>query len=291
MFKKFLNGIIFGAGFGIGFVLLSYLTAYFLLPKLAEKQYPNRNESIGQKEITTVPGIKNRGYYLGSTASYRGDYANIRDSVLTNGSGKIIGKVTSNGEPTAGLRLRLMLNGSVMSQWGTSDSNGNYTISVPYGQYQIDGFDLDSSSANKSIPNKINHPNGAHFTNAFIVDEENAGRGINLQFIDPVTKIMKKNKYSVTEDIVIEWEAYPNAVSYIFQLNEKEDPDTWESTALFDWKHRPKVEEPQINLKNHDLTLKPNQFYRYFVEAKDANNKTLSVSVQNHTGYDFETIE
>ena len=113
MFKKFIDGLVFGAGFGLAFIVLWIVAIYFLLPTLAKNSIQTIN-SGPSTEVNTVPSIQPPSKYLGSTNISSSGFS--RSGVLAGGPGEITGNAEANGNPVEGLKLRLALNWSVYSQ-------------------------------------------------------------------------------------------------------------------------------------------------------------------------------
>lgn len=291
MLKKFINGLVFGAGFGMAFVAVWIIAIYFIFPAFVKGRFESGVVNHSEKEITTVPKVEESKRFLGYPATYSGDFQDNNTGVLSRGPGQIIGSVSSNDGPVEGLRLRLALNGSVMSQWAITGASGKYKINVPYGKYAIDGFELDVSTANRVLANKINYPQNAHSSSTFEVSEKNEGRGLDLKFVDPILKKIDKSKFSTSEAVVLEWEPFPRATEYFVQIYEKTDPYTWSNNALFQWSDRPKLSEARINLKEYGVPLKPGHFYVLEIEASDERHRILSETVRTSSGYDFEVVE
>jgi len=289
MLKKLFDGLVFGTGFGIAFAAIWVIAFYFIVPNVVGNQFGSG--PINEKEVNTAPELNDTGRYLGSSGIYSGNFPTNKNEVLTAGPGRIIGKALANGEPVEGLKLRLALNGSVMSQWATTNSNGQYEVKVPYGKYTVDGFSLDTITANKSLPNKIIHPRRSYTRSAFEVSPENKGNGPDFSFVDPVSKKIINNTYSVTDKVVLEWESYPNSAGYYVQLYEKVDADAWRTETLFDWSDRPKVSDSQIDLKEFDVQLEPGHFYTYEISAFDQDGRIISKSARTHSGYDFKVVK
>lgn len=289
MLKRFLNGLIFGAGFGIAFVGIWAISIYFILPKILENKIESEVLVSRDTKLTKPPPINSSNRFLGSPAIHSSGFDNEGD--LSPGPGKIVGSAEINGQPLAGLKLRLALNNSVMSQWTSTDLEGKYIINIPYGKYIIDGFELDQTSANKVLPGKILHPQSPHSSSAFEVSDGSDGHGINFKFIDPVIKKFVKNKYSSNEKIILEWQPYTGAALYSIQIYEKSEPYAWSNNTLFKHQEMPTVSEPNINLSEYNLALKPGNFYYVDIYARDKEMGLLSESFRNYSGYDFEIIE
>lgn len=289
MLKKFINGLVFGAGFGIALSVVGLVAFYIVLPKVIEGSFSSGTYRHKAKETSTVPVVPKASRFLGTIASHSGDFKN--EGVLTGGPGEIVGKAFVNGKLLSGLKLRLALNGSVMSQWAETDVNGKYHIRVPYGEYIVDGFELDGASANQVLPNKIHQSHFPHSNIAFSVSAGSTGRGMDFFFVDPVIKLPGKTQFSASDDIVLEWQAYPGATDYSVQLLEKAAANSWNNKRLFEWSDKPKVLEAKINLSDYGVKLKPGYFYLLEVEARDQQRTTLSQTAQMFSGYDFEVIE
>jgi len=288
MLKKFTDGLIFGAGFGIALTGIMVAAIYILLPTITGNSVipitaaPDNNFA----PVDSIPPPQAR--YLGSTNISSGGFA--RSGVLARGAGKIIGTATVNGKPAKELRLRLGLNGSVYSQWATTDSTGKYIISVPYGEYLISGFELDKASADKSLPKMIAHPQNSYSSDAFSVSQSSNGQGLKFRFVKPVIKKIKRKEFKQDEEITLEWEDYPDASTYSVQIYEKDDPHTWSNETLFDWSERPMLLQSSINLSEYAITLKPGKFYKLQITAINKNKGRISKSAGDFRGYDFKVI-
>ncbi len=292
MLKKLLDGLIFGTGFGIAFVAIWIVAVYFILPSVMESRLAS-SEVIRPSEnvVREVPSISSTGRFLGSPGIYSGDFLDNKKGVLSGGEGVISGNALVNKKQLEGLKLRLALNGSVMSQWATTDANGVYRVSVPYGEYKIDGYELDYSIANRVLPNKINHPENKHSTGNFKVGADQEGRGLHFRFVDPIIKRMDKSKYTKGEKVILKWEEYPEAIGYTVQVYEKPDANSWKSTDLFHWPERPNISGTELDLSQYDFELKPGYFYVFEVEARNSKGSLLSNTNRDHSGLDFEILE
>src|SRR5690349_15045787 len=145
--------------FGVGLYVWFYWQISHLERPGAAVRFPPRSEST----VQVAPPIVERERFYGSTGLYTGAFSPSFDKkVLAAGPGTIVGSVTSSGKPLKGLRLRLALNGSVMSQWAISNADGRYEIAVPYGKYRVDGYELDSSVAQDVLAGKTDSPRQGH---------------------------------------------------------------------------------------------------------------------------------
>ena len=289
MLRKFLNGLVTGAGFGIAFFAVCVVGIYYVLPRIAVSQFASGSMNLDEREIGIVPAVSEPKRFLGSSGSYGGDFRHNKSGVLAGGPGKIVGSATANGTPAEGLKLRLALNGSVMSQWTATDASGSYVVSVPFGKYIIDGYELDTGTANERLPNLIDHPQRSHSSGPFDVTEQDEGRGLDFKFVGPVIKKLEKTKYRMDEPVVLEWE--PGATGYSVQIYEKADPYEWSNETVFPWSHRPKVSDASFDLTAQEVQLKPGHFYVLELYASDAQNRLLSETARMHSGYDFEVVD
>lgn len=279
MLKQFLKGLVFGTGFTVAFVVIYTIWFTWGFPKYLSHGYGFESTGPAKREtgVADPPILKDTQKFLGSTGIYSGDFEHFNSRVLAAGDGKIIGSVTANNQPVSGVKIRLALNGSVFSQWAESGEDGTYIVAVPYGEYRIDGYDLDQDSANKHLPGKINKPMISHSSNTFSVGPETPGEGLTLKYIDPVIVLEPTGEVSLTDDIVARWEPYPGASSYVVQVYEYETPHqfSWDGT-LFEWRERPRVTESFMNLREHGAEFKAGQYYTLTVTAEDDRSRPIS---------------
>jgi len=101
MLKKFIDGLIFGTGFGIAFVAILLASVFFMLPTVAKKSFKSMATN-SQDTIVNVPAIEApQNRYLGSTNITSSGFT--RKGILNSGNGKIIGSAKANGKPIKGL--------------------------------------------------------------------------------------------------------------------------------------------------------------------------------------------
>ncbi|WP_237132377.1 hypothetical protein [Pseudohongiella sp. O18] len=285
MLRKFIGGLVFGTGFAIALIIVLNIYFNFFFESMA-------TSAVGRNQTTMseAPGVSNlRSGFLGSPATYTGDFEISSAGILSSGAGEIKGMVSSNGQPTQGLRLRLALNGQVMSQWATTNDLGEYAISVPYGEYKIDGYEIDQSTANDVLRGLITSPMNPHFSGLFTVSPEAGGVGIDFRFVDPVIKTTQQASYNLNEPVTISWESYPGAVSYSLQVYEKSNPHEYQrNNTLFAWTSRPQVSGTSIDLKAYTQDIKPGYYYSFDVVAIGENRQLLSETARTHSGYDFK---
>ena len=241
--------------------------------------------------MDTPPRVPSGNRFLGTSRLVLGDFSDEDNVVLAAGPGRILGTVQADGLPVEGLKLRLALNGSVMSQWTTSGRNGRYEIPVPYAAYRIDGYELDRVSANDVLVGTIRHPQTALARPRFRVDAESPGQGLDLRFVEPVILDMQKTRFSADEEIVIHWQAYPGAHDYSVEIYERPAaPSQGKIQSLFAGSDRPVAGEPHLNLADHGIELKPGHEYSVALEARGQGQEVISRSAPSF-GYDFQVIE
>jgi len=261
--------------------------------------FPLHNMVFGDGPTTTVsraPDVTRSSRFEGATGRWTGDFAKNRDTVLDAGQGRFNGVVTTGGAPTRGVRVRLMLNGSVLSQWGESDSQGAYSIAVPYGTYRVDGYEIDRESADAVLAGKIESPRNGFSSEVAPVSADRSGRAPNLDFVDPVRKALPLGEVSRTQPIVVSWEPYPGAAAYRVQLSEWKGGGEYhghDMRDVFDPYHAPAVKEPSFNPADHDVELHMGSYYSLTVDAVDASGHTIAMapSTTTYGRPDFHVID
>ena len=262
------------------FILAMWSIAYFL------------NQQLKKDDVTVnippIIGKPSTNEYLGSPQITSGKFDSMSKQKLSEGPGIITGKAIVDGEPCPGLKFSLALNGGVWSQWSTTDVNGKYTVKVPFGEYRIDGWKLDEKSSDQVIPGKIHHPSGLFtFSTSFIINEQKNGRGPIFSFVSPVKIIQPQGDVSYSEDLILEWETYPNAAYYRIEIHDYDDGSNLIGKRLF----RTSSEEPltrdtYINFKNVGVQLDSGHYYTATVWALNENMARISKSLDSR-GFGF----
>ena len=279
----------FGAGFAVAFIGISYAALCFVFPAMTGTGWERTSEP---EVVLFPPAITRTNRFLGSSGSYSGDFSHEGNRVLSPGPGRIVGISTVDGKPIAGLRLRLALNGNVMSRWAKTGADGRYEIRVPYGTYRIDGFELDIDTANSVLAGKIGHPQNPYSSDTFNVADDGPGQGLNFDFVDPVVLEIPKKSFTTDEDIVIRWQPYPGAKEYQVQIYESADPRGFGGIeSVFSWRDIPVVNEPAINLSDYSVELKTGRYYTVSVEARASAWQPLSETPRQASRFDFEIVE
>jgi hypothetical protein len=193
------------------------------------------------------------------------------------------------------LRLRLALNGSVMSQWAETDAGGRYAVAVPYGKYRVDGYELDHAKTSALLSGKTDGPANHQYQSddTMIVAEGKPGRGLRLEYVDPVVKIGPKGEVPAARPVVLQWQAYPKATSYRVQLTEQKDEHDYSDMRqlLGCCKQATVVNATSLDLAERDVKLKPGHVYSVYIEALDAGGRTLADSSRSGMRADFRVTE
>lgn len=231
------------------------------------------------KHVGVAPAPSEEARFLGATGHYTMDPSPARDTVLDAGPGKLAAVVTSNGKPVKGLRLRLLLNGSVMSQWASTDDEGRYAIDVPYGVYRIDGYELDRARADAVLAGKTTNPRSTYARSTTTVDKDKPGRALALQFVDPVRMTAPFGEIAAGTPVIIKWDAYPNAAKYRLNLAEMQDPQSFRGMRHLFEQGGPTVSETSYDLSANGVTLKNGYSYVVDIAALDGEGITIAESV------------
>ncbi len=234
-----------------------------------------------EKTVDNAPLVSEPRTYLGSQSVFFGERPAESTTVLTAGNSLIIGKTLVNEKPVQGVKLRLMLNGGVASQWAVSDEAGVYKISLPAGRYATKGFELDWQTANRTLAGKIMDPRcSGPETATDITDASPAkpGKGMDFLFIDPIEVLGPFGEQPADGKIVIAWRPYPNAASYRVQLQEHVALGGGTVHYAFPWETRPVVTSNSLDLSATGIKLKPQVTYGIQVEALNKEGQTISES-------------
>ncbi|HZF18998.1 MAG TPA: carboxypeptidase-like regulatory domain-containing protein [Burkholderiales bacterium] len=235
------------------------------------------NREQASEVVSVPPPIRER--FLGSSGSSRG-FPVDRSKVLATGPGTIAGRVTAAGTPVPGLRVRLALNGSVMSGWTETDASGRYAVRVPYGKYRVDGYELDYKILDELLGGMTDSPqNEPGSDDVMTVAEGKPGRGVDLDYVAPVRITSPAGEVSLAKPVVIEWEAYPGAAQYEIQLTEaREARDYTSRRQLFPCCSIPRASGTSFNLAERRVVLKRGHVYYVDVTALDSRGKRVASS-------------
>lgn len=257
----------------------------------ASVRFPPRPE----KTVAVAPPVTEQERFYGTHAMMAGKYSpEMRQTVLAAGPGKLAGSVTSSGKPLQGLRLRLALNGAVMTQWGVSGADGRYEIAVPYAKYRIDGYELDSEVVNDVLGGKVDGPrHRAHPMQEVVqVEAGKPAQALDFAFVDPVRKIGPRGEVSAAKPVVVSWQPYPGAAGYRLQIIEQKDPEDYQNhKRLFDWRQRPVIAGTSVDLAEQGVKVQTGYHYSVEIEALDENKRKVSEAPRTMTRSDFRVVD
>ncbi len=238
-----------------------------------------------RKVVASAPYDAAARGFLDTTNMTWGDTPSHNVPQLVIGDARIVGTTSVDGQPLAGLRLRLNLNSKVISNWAVTDAAGRYEISVPPGKYVVSGFEFDRVAANKLLAGKIIRPGCllpvrcGEDRPPFEVLAAKTGTGINFEFIDPVELLAPEGEVKIGSELMAQWKPYPGAARYRIGLYETPPRMTGgTSNSVFDWKARPEVTGESLDLIKAGLVPKSGQDYSIKIEALDAKGTVISES-------------
>ena len=264
------------------------------LPSISWSSGP-RSVSSGQV-VSTPPEVQEP--FLGTSATFSGDFsgdlASMRNKVLAGGPGTIAGSVTSGAKPVPGLRLRLALNGAVMSQWAETDPSGKYSVGVPYGKYRIDGYELHYDTTTAVLGGRNDSPANyrSHQGEPFTVAEGQPGAGLDLEYVVPVVKVAPKGSVSAAKPVVLQWQPYPQAAAYWVSLREQSDERDYSSQRnVFDCCEPPIVTGTSLDLSQRGAQLKKGYVYTVEITALDASRRPIANSSRTGERPDFKVSD
>lgn len=289
MWKKFVHGLLFGAGFATGAALLWTVWIVWIWPSMFGSPAPS--EDATTNVTNQVPPIVEHQHFLGSGGRYAGDFRMHETTTLLGGEATIQGDIFAEGKPAKGLRIRLALNGSVLSQWAEVDEHGRYRISVPAGSYRVDGFELDSGTANRVLANLIDSPNDHFDQPEFNIGVGGTGEVEPLHYVKPVIVDAPMGELSVTSNTVVRWQSYPGAVKYRVQIEEARNPKNFSNRkALFSWADRPVTNTTEFQLGEHAARLQSGKQYTIHIQALADNEQVISESAIKFGKHHFKTL-
>jgi hypothetical protein len=221
--------------------------------------------------------------YLGTPQILSGKFDRMSHDNLSEGPGTIAGKALVDGKPCSGLKLKLALNGKVWSQWAVTNTLGEYKIKVPYGKYRIDGWNLDEQSSDKVLPGKIHHPAGIFaMFESFSVDEKKNGKGPILYFVNPVKIIQPIGETVLSDDLILEWEPYPNAAFYRIQIRDHGEGWNLFGERIFKTSSdEPIVRDTKVTFKKIGADLIKAHYYAVTIWALNKDMYQLSKSIDS----------
>ena len=282
----------FGAGFAVALVVILFVAFPIVFSAKFAGQPTTIDSSNDRAEVDAPPPITPGNEYLGSSTFTTGAFVYGDTAFLASGPGRIGGMAKADGKPVAGLRLRLALNGKVWSQWTTTGPDGRYEIAVPFGEYRVDGYELNINSANAVLPGKIGHPDNCRTPDTFTVADAAPGIGPELAFADPVMLDMPKHRFSVGDEVVIHWKPFAGAREYAVQVVDwGVSGPPGRGRHLFSSRNLPTVRAPVMKLEDFGFDPMAGHKHTVEVEAKSDAGHTLSKTFHRFRDFDFEVVQ
>ncbi len=301
MFRKFISGAVFGSGFALAFCAILFVWFIFALPVAVHQMtqqtlehFEPSEQVIEPAETSSVengPHPHSNDHYLGSRSAHSGAITySTSKRIIMEGPGRIAGRATANGQPVEGLKLRLALTRTAWSDWLITSKDGEYQAHVPYGDYEILGYEIDNTSANALLAGMIDFPQINFHIGTITVSEKSDGPGPPFEFVTAVRKQTTQREFSSTEEIVLRWHSHSDADGYQIEIVEKSDPYRFGQTRLIDFHQSPKLKENRAYVSDLGITLKTDHYYRYGVRALDETGQSISRTPDRHIGYDFKVV-
>lgn len=296
MWGRFLHGLVFGAGFGLSFVVVWYGAALLWSTQLG-KGWPSasdRSMLLEAEPEVEMPEVALRPHYIGSLGVTSARFVSAEAVTLAAGDSSIRGLASANGKPISGLKLRLLLNGRGRSQWAVTNSQGVYDVPLPAGDYRVDGYELDQASAHSALSGMTNLRASLALGGEILQAPASASvAGPNFRFARPIEKRPMASTASRSDGATFTWEPYPGATTYRLRLMESEEAQYGrsQSVRLGERWWGLEISETQVALSSLGDVLKPGRYYKFNVEAFDASGQLLSVSNLHGSAHDFQWVE
>lgn len=226
--------------------------------------------------------------FLGSTGRTMGaefDWSSRK--VLAESTGIIRGRVTADGVPRAGLKVRLFLSG-IRSAWATSDTSGTYEIRVPPGKYRYQGYEIDHRSAFEVLPGMIEKDRDGLMVEEPAIDARASqpGKGPDLDYATAVTTVSPAPGAVLPRSRVrLEWAPYRGAASYEVVITEGNRNGRGSRRPL-NWSEPFKTTTAFLVVPS-SIVFDPSKSYSWAVTALDTNGEALSRSPERYAERGF----
>lgn len=225
--------------------------------------------------------------FLGTTGVRSGGTALHSMQILPRGPGRMEGRVTVNDQPVAGLRLRLMLNALLWSPWVSTDSDGVYFFDLPYGTYSIDGYSIDSDSAEQLLSGTMDQARQPTRKDSVVVSASGAGRGLDLEYVEPIVVQWPAGDVTVGEARQIVWNRYPGASHYWIWIGRRDRAYRIDGLKTAWSAHD--VQGTSIGVPSNEIGLGPGE-YEIRMTAYDSNDEEI-VSTRIYASHKFRIVE
>jgi len=293
MLRKFINGLVFGAGFAISLIVVSMLWGILEVFFSSGKNLAPDVAPLTHEQGADLPKISNsRNRYHGSVGHYKSGFNSRSTSVLKTGNSELFGSITGpEGNAIVGLTLRLGINDNVYSEWVTTDAAGIYRVSVPAGVYRIDGYSLQSRSADKALSGLTDPslPFSLRGTGEFAVAEGASEHALSLQFINLIKKVPKPRLVTLDELPYLQWVPLANATMYRLSFF-KIDPDGSSHRIPFGTGDDIDLDRPSIDLNRYSTFFETGLSYQYHITARDQSGQIIGRTHGSLSQYDFRIL-
>lgn len=246
---------------------------------ILEAQFGSSEAGVGWEVISELPDTawEQPGRFLGSSNISYGEFLRGSRKVLAQGTGQIWGRITTNGGPCPGLRLRFFLSNDLHTTWATSDESGIYRFQVPPGKYRFSGFEFDGGAANRLLANMIEREE-EHF-NDLILDAapEPPAHGPDFEFVDAVITLYPPENGVATSGHFA-WQSCSNASYYRLRLVHTGFRPYGRWDDLFPGMEKPRVDSTSTTSEELGIVLEPGHYYRWAVTAYDSQDRIISHS-------------
>ena len=153
-------------------------------------------------------------------------------------------------------------------------------------QYVVTGYEFDSEIANELLSGMIMYPEqhgNGELSEPMAVTPNKAGIGLNFSFAAPVILIEPVGVVGGNGKVVASWEAYPNAVAYRLQLEERQSERNYESIQFLpSGSPPPQLTTNSVELSTLGVKLKPGYFYILHIEALDKSGAAISKTADSY---------
>lgn len=224
-----------------------------------------------ESSISSLNHPKNKieGEYLGALGITSGEFDWKNEKEIKTGKGILSGIILRDGKPCEGLKIRLLLNGNLSTPFATSQKDGKYSISIPYGEYIIDGWRIDYQNAHKVLDGKILEPGLGFNSPKVLINENIVSTAPSLNFIDPIKIINPKGVISNSERIEFMWTKVENAKEYRIQIVDRgKSLKGTEYKPIFGcYSEWPTTTNNSITIREMAVSLQSGHYYTFKVQA------------------------
>lgn len=278
--SKIINGII-GSLFtlaGIG-VVVSIILVQRYMPDVGD--FDREPSEI----VDTAPELPAAQGYLDTTGISYGEFDYASRKLLGDGEAKIVGRVTADGQPVEGLRLRLKVKPDIRTKWVTTDASGHYTLAIPPGKYEYMGFDLDRKSANRVLKGMIMLDEDRMWSVLFHARQGESSSAVDFRFAKAlqVTEPLAGDELK-PDEVAFKWKPVAGADHYTLMIYPRgKDGRHWgDPLTLGEHSHGLKLRQTSFSPASAGIELKPGEYYEWQLRAYDGQQHLLSKAPDLH---------